>query len=448
MNPLVEKQRTFFNMHQTLDVSFRVKTLKTLRKAILAYEEKINEALFRDLGKSNFETYMCEVGLVLNELSYMEKHIYKLSKDTRVKTPLSQFLSKSYIKKCPYGVVLIMSPWNYPFLLTMDPLIDALAAGNTVVLKPSEYSVYTSQVMNEMIHEYFDESYVSCILGDSQVSTKLLESNFDYIFYTGSNRVGKIVMEKASRYLTPITLELGGKSPCIVHKDADIKLAARRIVFGKFLNCGQTCVAPDYIFVHESIKDQFVRQVIVEIQRQYGDLKQYGHIINEKHFQRIMNLMDQDKVVYGGKGHHLQIEPTVMDCVTFDDLVMQEEIFGPVMPILTYNDLDSTISKINSMPSPLALYIFTNRKEIAKKVLSQTVFGGGCTNDVIIHLATSYMPFGGIKESGMGNYHGKEGFDTFTHAKSIVDKKRIIDLPMRYQPYTKLNEKLIRFFLR
>lgn len=448
MNPIVEKQRNFFNTHQTLDVSFRVQTLKTLRKAILAYEDKINDALFKDLGKSNFESYMCEVGLVLSELSYMEKHIYKFSKDKTVKTPLAQFLSRSYIKQSPYGVVLVMSPWNYPFLLTIDPLIDALAAGNTVILKPSEYSVHTSQVIYEMIQEYFDEEYVACILGDSQVSSKLLESKFDYIFYTGSNRVGKIVMEKASQYLTPVTLELGGKSPCIVHKDADIKLAARRIVFGKYLNCGQTCVVPDYVLVHESIKERFVQQVILEIKRQYVDLKEYGHIINEKHYQRIMNLIDSKKVVYGGKGYDLQIEPTVMDHVDFEDRIMQEEIFGPVMPILTYSDLDAVISKINSMPSPLALYVFTNYKEISKKVLSQTVFGGGCVNDVVIHLATSDMPFGGVGESGMGNYHGKQGFETFSHIKSIVDKKRIIDLPMRYQPYIKINEKLIRFFLR
>lgn len=448
MNEIVEKQRAFFNTHQTLDISFRIKALKTLRKAIAAYENRIYIAIQKDLGKSNFETYMCEVGLVLSELSYMEKHVHQFSKEKKVHTPLSQFLSKSYTKPNPYGVTLIISPWNYPFLLTIDPLIDSLAAGNTVVLKPSEYSPYTSKVIADMIHEYFNAEYVACILGNSEVSSKLLDSQFDYIFYTGSKRVGKIVMNKASQYLTPVTLELGGKSPCIVHKDADIKLAARRIVFGKYLNCGQTCVAPDYILVHASIKNKFVEQVILEMQRQYADLKDYGQIINEKHYKRILNLIEQEKVVYGGKGHGLQIEPTVMDNVNFEDKIMQEEIFGPVMPILTYSNLDAVISKINAMPSPLALYIFTNSKNISNKVLSQTIFGGGCVNDVVIHLATSYMPFGGVGESGMGNYHGKQGFETFSHTKSIVDKKRIIDLPMRYQPYTRINEKLIRFFLR
>ena len=445
MDPIVLKQREFYKQHKTLDINFRINALKTLKKAILAYEDRINEAIKMDVGKSNFETYMCEVGLALSELTYMEKHIRKFAKERNVYTPLSQFLSRSFEKPSPYGVVLVISPWNYPFLLSIDPLIDALAAGNTVVLKPSEFSPYTSQVIKDMIEEYFDPEYVACVLGDSEVSSKLLDSKFDYIFYTGSKRVGKIVMNKASQYLTPVTLELGGKSPCIVDKDADIKLAARRIVFGKYLNCGQTCVAPDYMLVHESIKDQFIECVISEIQRQYANLDDYGHIINDK---RILGMIDMDKVVYGGKHHNLQIEPTVLDRVDFSDPIMQEEIFGPVMPILTYSNLDVVINKINSMPSPLALYIFTNNKEVSKKVTSEVSFGGGCINDVVIHLATSNMGFGGVGESGMGSYHGKRGFDTFSHTKSIVDKKRIIDLPMRYQPYTKLNEKLIRFFLR
>ena len=448
MDPIVFKQREFYNQHKMLDINFRINALKNLKKAILAYEHRINEAIKMDVGKSNFETYMCEVGLALNELTYMEKHIRKFAKEKTVYTPLSQFLSHSFEKPSPYGVVLVISPWNYPFLLSIDPLIDALAAGNTVVLKPSEFSPHTSQVIKDMIEEYFDPEYVACVLGDSEVSSKLLDSKFDYIFYTGSKRVGKIVMNKASQYLTPITLELGGKSPCIVDKDADIKLAARRIVFGKYLNCGQTCVAPDYILVHESIKDRFIECVIAEIKRQYASLDDYGHIISEKHYRRILGLIDMEKVVYGGKHQNLQIEPTVMDDVDFSDPIMQEEIFGPVMPILTYSDLDLIIDKINSMPSPLALYIFTNNKQVSKKVTSEVAFGGGCINDVVIHLATSNMGFGGVGESGMGSYHGKRGFDTFSHTKSIVDKKRIIDLPMRYQPYTKMNEKLIRFFLR
>lgn len=448
MDSIVLKQRNFFNTHKTLDVNFRLQNLKTLKRAILSYEEKINEALQKDLGKSAFETYMCEVGLVLNELSYMEKHMRRFAREKKVHTPLSQFLAKSYIKPSPYGVVLVISPWNYPFLLSMEPLIDALAAGNTVVLKPSEYSTHTSKVMQEMIQEYFDSSYVTCILGDSQLSSQLLDLHFDYIFYTGSKRVGQIVMRKASHFLTPVTLELGGKSPCIVHKDADLQLAARRIVFGKFLNSGQTCVAPDYILVHESVKKEFLSCVVNEIKKQYGDFDDLVRIVNEKHYHRILDLIDKEKVVYGGKGEGLKIEPTVMNHVNWEDKVMQEEIFGPVMPVLTYEDLDSVIDKINSMPSPLALYVFTNDKHLAKKVMNEAVFGGGCINDVVIHLATSYMGFGGVGESGMGSYHGKYGFETFSHMKSIVDKKRIIDLDMRYQPYKKFNEKLIRFFLR
>lgn len=445
MESIVLKQRDFFNTYKTLDVDYRLSALKTLRKAILAYEDRINEALEKDLGKTNFESYMCEVGLTLSELTYMEKHIRKFSKEKTVHTPLSQFLSRSFEKPSPYGVVLIISPWNYPFLLSMEPMIDAIAAGNTVVLKPSEYSPNTSQVIYEMIHTYFDASYVTCILGDSQVSSKLLDIPFDYIFYTGSKNVGRIVMNKASNFLTPVTLELGGKSPCIVDKNADIALSARRIVFGKFLNCGQTCVAPDYVFVHESIQKEFVDCVHLEIQKQ---CKNCGKIINEKHFNRLMNLIEPSKVVCGGKGKDLRIEPTVMTHVAFSDKVMQEEIFGPILPILTYTDLDEVIMKINSMPSPLALYVFTKDAKISKKVMKEAFFGGGCINDVVIHLATSEMGFGGVGESGMGTYHGKRGFETFSHIKSIVDKKRIVDLPMRYQPYTKWNEKLLRFFLK
>lgn len=445
MNSIVLKQKTFFNTYQTLNVSFRLQTLKQLRKAILAYETRINEALEQDLGKSNFESYMCEVGLALSELSFMEKHLRKFSKERTVYTPLSQFLSRSYEKPCPYGVVFVISPWNYPFLLAIDPLIDAIAAGNTVIVKPSEYSPNTSQVIYDMIHEFFNEEYITCVLGDSEVSSRLLDEAFDYIFYTGSKRVGKIVMNKASDHLTPVTLELGGKSPCIVDKNADIKLSARRIVFGKYLNCGQTCVAPDYVLCHKEVKDEFIECVIKEIQKQCTNM---GKIINKKHFDRLLNLIDQNKVVYGGKGKKLRIEPTVMDCVTWSDPVMQDEIFGPIMPILTYSDLDEAIIKINSMPSPLALYIFTKDAKVSKKVMNEARFGGGCINDVVIHLATSNMGFGGVGESGMGTYHGKRGFETFSHIKSIVDKKRIVDLPMRYQPYTKWNEKLLRFFLR
>ena len=384
----------------------------------------------------------------------MLKHIRSFAKEKNVLTPLAQFHSRSFKKPSPYGVALIMSPWNYPFLLTIDPLIDALAAGNTVVLKPSAYSPYTSTVIQSMIEECFDTRYVAVITGGRAENTCLLNEHFDYIFFTGSQTVGKEVMRHAAAHLTPVTLELGGKSPCIVEESANIKLAARRIVFGKYLNCGQTCVAPDYIYCDRKIKDQLLAEIKRQIKRQFRSEpltnKNYGKIINEKHFDRITKLIDSSKVVFGGKCDRttLKIEPTVMDHVTFDDAVMQEEIFGPILPILTYDSLDQAIHKINSMPHPLALYVFTSDKTAARKVTARCGFGGGCINDTIIHLATSEMGFGGFGESGMGSYHGKDGFRTFSHYKSIVDKKTWLDLPMRYQPYRKVNEKLIHLFLK
>ena len=339
-------------------------------------------------------------------------------------------------------------------MLTLSPLVDALAAGNTAVVKPSAYSPHTSEVILHILSECFEPQYVAVVTGGRAENTCLLHEHFDYIFFTGSQAVGKEVMRNAAEYLTPVTLELGGKSPCIVDQTADIKLAARRIVFGKYLNCGQTCVAPDYVYCHRSIKDKLIKEVKKQIQKQYGKQPlhnpNYGNIINEKHFDRILGLIDEKKVIHGGNSDRkaLRIEPTVMDNVTFSDAVMQEEIFGPVMPILVYDNLDEVIRRINIMSHPLALYFFTSDKAAAKKVTSRCGFGGGCINDTIIHLATTEMGFGGFGESGMGAYHGKTGFDTFSHYKSIVDKKTWIDLPMRYQPYRKLHEKMVRFFLK
>ena len=451
---IVEKQRTYFYSGASLSLSHRIEALKKIQSYILAHEAEIGEAIRKDLGKSDFESYMCETGLVLSEITYMLKHIRSFAKEKTVLTPLAQFHSRSFKKPSPYGVTLIMSPWNYPFLLTIDPLVDALAAGNTVVLKPSAYSPYTSAVIKSMIEECFDARYVAVITGGRAENTYLLNEHFDYIFFTGSQTVGKEVMRHAAAHLTPVTLELGGKSPCIVEESANIKLAAKRIVFGKYLNCGQTCVAPDYIYCDRKIKDQLVHEIKHQIKKQFKSApltnKTYGKIINEKHFDRITKLIKPSKVVYGGKYDRttLKIEPTVMDHVTFDDAVMQEEIFGPVLPILTYDSLDQAIHKVNSMVHPLALYLFTSDKTAARKVTTRCGFGGGCINDTIIHLATSEMGFGGFGESGMGSYHGKDGFQTFSHYKSIVDKKTWLDLPMRYQPYRKINEKLIHMFLK
>ncbi len=454
INSLVSRQRKFFQTGATLPVSVRITALRGLYTAIVKYENEIHDALKKDLGKSGFESYMCETGLVLEEISYMLKHIRRFAGEKRVRTPLSQFHSRSFKKPSPYGVTLIMSPWNYPFMLTLSPLVDALAAGNTAVVKPSAYSPNTSEILRKILSQCFDPQYVAVVTGGRAENTCLLREHFDYIFFTGSQTVGKEVMRNAAEYLTPVTLELGGKSPCIVDQTADIRLAARRIVFGKYLNCGQTCVAPDYIYCHRSVKDSLVKEIQRQIQLQYGKEPlhnpDYGKIINKKHFDRILGLIEEKKIVHGGNSDRdtLRIEPTVLDNVTFADPVMQEEIFGPLMPVLVFDNLDEAITRINAMPHPLALYFFTSDKAAAKDVTSRCGFGGGCINDTIIHLATTEMGFGGFGESGMGAYHGKTGFDTFSHYKSIVDKKTWIDLPMRYQPYRKMHEKMVRFFLK
>ena len=347
-----------------------------------------------------------------------------------------------------------MSPWNYPFLLTMDPLIDAIAAGNTAIIKPSAYAPYTSDLIQSIIKKSFPERYVAVVTGGRAENQALLNERFHHIFFTGSQAVGKTVLEKAARFLTPVSLELGGKSPCIVDKTADLKMAARRIVFGKFLNCGQTCVAPDYICCDESIVKELKQYLITEIKRQYGEhplsSESYGKIINEKHFSRLDHLLDESKILYGGgrDREKLKIEPTIVSPCTWEDLVMEDEIFGPVLPILTYSSLEEALHIINSRPHPLAFYLFSKDKKVIDQVTKTCPFGGGCVNDTIIHLATSQMGFGGFMESGMGSYHGKTGFDTFTHYKSIVNKKTWLDLPMRYQPYNKINDTLIRWFLK
>lgn len=454
ISSIVEAQRKYFNTHATLPVKVRTEALKKLKNAIIEHEQEIADAIKCDLGKSYSESYMCETGLVMSEISYMLKHIKSYAKEKNVITPLPQFASRSFKKPMPYGVTLIMSPWNYPVLLTLDPLANALAAGNTAVVKPSAYSPETSKVIKKIIESVFPKEYVAVITGGREENSYLLDEKFDYIFFTGSKEVGKMVLSKASVHLTPATLELGGKSPCIVDKSANLKLAAKRIVFGKYLNCGQTCVAPDYILCEKSIKDKFLRYVNEEIKKQYGtDYRNnsgYGKIINEKHFERIIGLIDKSKVYCGGNycRELLKIEPTVMDNITWNDLVMHEEIFGPIMPVLTYEKTSDVIDIVNSHDKPLALYVFAQDKKVIKHITGKCVFGGGCVNDTIIHLATSYMGFGGVGESGMGAYHGKTGFDTFSHYKSIVDKKTWIDLPMRYRPYRKINDSLIRFFLK
>ena len=455
IDEILSKQRAFFQSGATLPVKFRTAMLKKLLAAVNRYEDEIAAALKEDLGKSDFEGFMCEIGLVRSELSFMIRHTRQYAKEKTVDTPLAQFASRSYQKPSPYGNVLIMSPWNYPFLLTIDPLTDAIAAGNTAVVKTSAYSPATGVVIQKLIGECFDPAYVAVVTGGRQENAALLEKKYDLVFFTGSQSVGREVMGHTARTLTPTVLELGGKSPCIVDSTAKLGLAAKRIAFGKFLNCGQTCVAPDYILCHESVKDRLVEELKLQIRKQYGEKPlenpDYGRIVNRKHFDRICGLIEPSKTVAGGewKGETLQIAPTVMDCVTWDDPVMQEEIFGPVLPILTYTNLSEVYAMLAERPKPLALYVFSEDKQTVRDVTQRCRFGGGCINDVVIHLATSSMGFGGVGESGMGSYHGKTGFDAFSHTKSILDKKTWMDLPMRYQPYKRgLYSKLLHFFLR
>ncbi|MDO4261006.1 MAG: aldehyde dehydrogenase [Eubacteriales bacterium] len=451
---LLAEQRAYFASGRTLPVQARIEALDRLERAIIGYEDELCRALKADLGKSRAEAYMCEIGLTLSELRYVRRHVKSWSRDRRARTPLAQFHAKSFTVQEPYGVVLVMSPWNYPVLLTLEPLCGALAAGNCCVVKPSAYAPETAAVMGRMIREAFPAGYVSVVEGGRQENQSLLSQRFDYIFFTGGVQVGKLVMEKASAHLTPVTLELGGKSPCIVDRTADIPLTARRLVFGKYLNCGQTCVAPDYALVHEEVKERLLECVKAEIARMFGprplECPDYGKMINRKHFDRVLGLIDREKLVFGGESDEasLRIAPAVMDGVTGEDRVMQEEIFGPVLPVLTVRSMDEALAFVRERPKPLALYLFAKDRALEKRVLTEASFGGGCVNDTIIHLATSRMGFGGVGGSGMGSYHGEKSFRTFSHEKSIVKKYTWLDLPMRYQPYTPLKERLVRMFVR
>lgn len=449
---LVQMQRDFFHTDDTKNIKNRIQVLCSLRRWILRHQDLICEALKRDLNKDAVESYMCEIGLVLSEIDYQIRHIAKWSKEKRVRTPLAQFYGESYETYEPFGVTLVMSPWNYPFMLSIEPAIGAIAAGNTVIIKPSAYAPNVSRVIKKMVEDSCKKRYVAVVEGGRKENAKLLEQRFDYIFFTGSVEVGKIVMEKASRYLTPVTLELGGKSPCIVDDAPSLKLAAKRIAFGKFLNAGQTCVAPDYLLVRENLKDRFLFYLRNVIREFFGENpvqnEQLVKIINEKHFKRLNDLLEDQAVVIGGESdpRSLKIAPTVVDHVDGKNPLMQEEIFGPILPVITYRNVEEAIRFINKREKPLAFYLFSRRKEVQKKFLKSCSFGGGCINDTIIHLATSELGFGGVGNSGMGSYHGKKSFQTFSHARSIVKKAVWIDLPFRYYPYTKAKEKMIRLF--
>ncbi len=453
MDNIISTQREYFKNGKMRNYKNRVESLKKLYRNIKLMMPEISEALKVDLNKSEMESYMSEIGMVLSEISYMIKHCKHYSKPERVRTPITHFPSKSYKLPSAYGCVLVISPWNYPFLLSMDPIVDAVSAGNSVILKSSQSSPNVTSVMAKLIETTFERGHVDVVVGSREDCDYLLDQEFDYIFFTGSTRVGKMVMQKACEHFTPVTLELGGKSPCIVHKDANVKLTAKRIVWGKFLNCGQTCVAPDYIYCHKDIKDELIKEIERQIILQYSvdpiNNDNYPKMINQRRFDTVVDLINCDEVVFGGKTDRdkLKIEPTIVNA-TFEDAIMQEEIFGPVLPIVTFEDIEEVISKVNSLPKPLALYIFASNKQVQDKVLSECEFGGGCVNDTVIHLASSNLGFGGLKQSGIGAYHGKTGFDTFTHYKSIVNKATWLDVPMRYQPFNKVKQFLIKMFLK
>lgn len=451
---IVETQKDFFKLGKTLDVGFRIAHLKKLYDVIKKKEDKIAGALYKDLGKSKSEAYMCETGLVLSEISYTLKHIKKWTKPRKKRTPLAQFKAVSFTIAEPYGTVLVMSPWNYPFLLSLDPLVEAIASGNTVIIKTSEYSPYTNEIVKEIIEDVFCPKYATVIFGGIIENQTLIHAPVDYIFFTGSKRVGSIVYEAASKMGIPVTLELGGKSPCIVDRSAKIELTAKRIIFGKLLNLGQTCVAPDYILVKREVHDKLIEALKKEIIKQYGSnylvSPNYKKIIDYEHFKRVISLIDEQKLIYGGGYNEelLKIEPTILDNVSFSDKVMQEEIFGPILPVIVYDDISEVIDYINSHDTPLACYLFARNKKLINYLIRQIGFGGGCINDTLIHLSSSYLSFGGFKESGLGSYHGKAGFYTFSHTKSIIDKKLWIDLPMRYSPYSKGKDRIIHKFLK
>lgn len=455
IHEIVESQRRFFRTGATLPVSFRREMLQRLLDAVNRYEAEIGKALAADLGKSGYESFMCETGLARGEISWMLRHVGRLARERTVSTPLAQFAARSFRRPSPYGGTLIMSPWNYPILLTLSPLADAIAAGNTAVVKPSAYAAASGALLAKMIGECFPPEYVAVVTGGREQNAALLEEKFDFVFFTGSQAVGREVLRHTAERLTPAVLELGGKSPCIVDETARLPLAARRIVFGKYLNCGQTCVAPDYILCHSSVKDRLAELLCREVRRQYGENPlrnpDYGRIVNEKHFHRLLGLIGRDKTILGGQSspETLQIAPTILDNVAESDPVMQEEIFGPILPILTYDHFDGLYERLADKPRPLALYLFSEDRNRIREAMGRFQFGGGCVNDVVIHLATSAMGFGGVGESGMGAYHGRAGFEAFSHYKSIVDKKTWMDLPMRYQPYQKkLYGRLLHIFLR
>lgn len=450
---LLNQQRNFFNTGKTKDISFRLQTLHKLKFVIKEKENELLDALKADLNKSEFEAYSSEIGFIYQEIQFTLSNLKKWTKRKKVKTPLTHMGSRSFIYSEPYGNVLILAPWNYPFQLAIAPLIGAIAAGNCVILKPSELTPKTSKVLTRIINNTFPAEFISVVEGGVETSQALLNEKFDYIFFTGSVAVGQVIYEAAAKNLTPVTLELGGKSPCIVHHDATINLAAKRIAWGKFMNAGQTCIAPDYVYVHSKVKEEFLLHLKQATSELYGTEpltnKDYTHIVSERHFNRLCSFLNNETISFGGRFDEasLTIEPTILTNITWDDPVMADEIFGPILPVLEYENISEIIKEIQSHPKPLSLYIFSENRTIQETVIENLSFGGGCINDTVYHFTSPYLPFGGVGSSGTGAYHGKGSFDTFSHEKSVLKQTSLFDIPYRY-PNVKNGLKKIKYFLK
>ncbi|MFW5659635.1 MAG: aldehyde dehydrogenase [Bacteroidota bacterium] len=450
---LISKQSAFYYSGQTRNVDWRIKQLKTLRKGIKEHEQQIFDALKSDLGKSEFDTYATEVGFVLEELKHTIANVRSWAQPTPVGTPLTQAISTARTEKEPWGRALIIAPWNYPFQLTISPLIGAMAAGNTAIVKPSEYTPATNKLIVKLIESLFPKEYIAVVEGAVPETQILLEQKHDFIFFTGSPNVGKIVMHAAADHLTPVVLELGGKSPCLVDKSVKTKTAASRIVWGKYTNCGQTCVAPDYLLVHKDVKDKLLQQLKSTIQDFYGnDAAQspdYGRIINRKHFDRLSKYIEQGTVYHGGNtdAEKLYIEPTILTDVDPRSEIMQEEIFGPILPIIEYDNLDHALELIREKDNPLAAYVFTTRSSVEKRFVNEVDAGGMCINDTLVHLAPAELPFGGKGHSGIGRYHGQHSFDAFSHHKGVMKKSNLIDPDLRYPPHKPMDMKVVKFMM-
>ena len=438
---IVQKQRDFFNTGVTKSVDFRVQQLKKLKSIIESNEKEIAKALYDDLRKSEFESYATETGIVIAEIDLMLKNIRKWAKPSRVKTPLFHQLATSWRYPEPYGVTYLIAPWNYPFQLLIAPLVGAIAAGNTAIIKPSEISENTALLINKIISENFDEGFIKVVLGGIEESKAMLEQRFDYIFFTGGTEIGRYIYMQAAKFLTPVTLELGGKSPCIVDDDIQLTHTSRRILWGKYTNAGQTCVAPDYLLVNKKVKSKLLDKMKEHLKEFYGDdsskSPDYGRIISDKHFDRILGLIDASKVTYGGQANKEDryIAPTFMEGVDLNDKVMQQEIFGPVLPIIEYDKLDDAIAYVKQFEKPLALYIYSQNSDVQQKIMDELPFGGGCINESIMHVGQAQLPFGGVGESGIGAYHGQSSFETFSHYKSVLKKSTLMDMPIKYPPY-------------